>query len=378
MKKIRKLISSFSKLIERNVLMTKKEILIFNQTKIISRIALQLNTLHTKKDISFLILHHIITMEKSTYTGQETNIEAPFGGFYEDVIAKRNGTYVEPKFNKKSPQWYKNQKQGQIMMCEDSDANIGSNIYRAITGFKINQFFNFVALYKQDLSNNDELIGFDVPLIKGKTIDNHMQRYTPYSFIGTNKEAINPNKHLDASATKYYSNKYAMSSTILLYSLFDLKLPKSKEGKMILLLLDQGFKGYYPYKDKYGNERNYREQYINNLELLGLTELIDVLKTVTPSNFKKANELYIGKGKDTIQVDKNGKLYTHPDLLKFYNYASKELGYPIELPTGKFTKVQSFKKQFFEAKNGDPLKSKNIYSLAYTYRGHGVYSEIID
>lgn len=377
MKEIRKLISSFSQIIKRNVLMMKKEILIFNQTKIISRIVLQLNTLHMKKDISFLILYHIIIMKKSIYTGQETNIQLPFGGFYKDVIARRNGTYVEPKFNKKSPQWYKTQKQGQIMICEDADAVTGGSIYSSLTGFKINQFFNFVARYVKDLSNDNELIGFDVPLIKGKTIDNHMQRYTPFSFIGTNRDSINPNKHLDASGTRYYSNKYAMSSTILLYSLFDIPLPKSKEGKMILLWLDQGFKGYYSYY-KFGKLHDYRESYINNLDMLGLTELIDVLKAETPSSFDKANKLLVDNGKDTIHVDENGELYTHPDLLKFYNYASKELGYPIELPTGKFTKVQSFNKQFFETKNGDPLKSKNIYSLAYTYRRRGVYSEIID
>lgn len=377
MNEIRKLISSFSQIIERNVLKMKKEILIFNQTKIISRIVLQLNTLHMKKDISFLILYHIITMENSTYTGQESNIELPFGGFFKEVIAKRNGTWIDPRFSDKVNQWYKTQKQAQLMLCEDLDAIISACIYSTMTGFKINQFYNFETLYKQDLDNNDEVIGLDVALVKGKCIDNHVTRYSPYSFTKRNLEAINPNNYLKASGSRYYTSKFAMSTAIVLYSMLDLTLPKSDAGKMILLYIDQGFKGYYPYIDKNGNTRNYRKQYINNLEMLGLTGLIDVLKRYTDDDFKKLKKMIDNK-QDKIFVNSQGELQTRGDMAKYYDFISRSLGYPIALPSGKWTKVQSFNKQLFDTKDDDPLKTKNIFSLVYTYSGRGVYSEIID
>ncbi|MCD8500907.1 MAG: hypothetical protein LRY71_03535 [Bacillaceae bacterium] len=127
-----------------------------------------------------------------------------------------------------------------------------------------------------------------------------------------------------------YTSKYAMSTALLMWSYYDLPLPSSKEGKMMLLAIDSGFLGHY--------SDYFRRTHNNHLETLGFTPLIDLLNNTSKFEFESMQRYYKTKAK--IQLNNDGYLHTTLPLAELQGF----FGVSMELPKEKFLLRNEFKK----------------------------------
>ena len=181
--------------------------------------------------------------------------------------------------------------------------------------------------------------------------DNHVSRLNKDSYY--NKEMINPNLLAGVTAQNY-KDKYAGSTALLVWSVYNLPLPQSEEGKMILLCLDAMFRGYY---------RGFKEQQRKYLcDMFEYPELYELYNRHKSEDFSELMGKYNIDAK--VIVDKNGKLHTDADLKGI----SELLGIDIKLPSSHFLlKRNDFYVKKMDITSGQINKSNKIISLAFTY-----------
>lgn len=85
------------------------------------------------------------------------------------------------------------------------------------------------------------------------TFDNNVNRVNLSDY--TNPNAINSNILSDITNENYY-DKYLDSIALLIWSIYNIPLPETELGKMILLAIDTTFKGFYG-KDQYKRANKY-------------------------------------------------------------------------------------------------------------------------
>ncbi|WP_207637093.1 hypothetical protein [Desulfotomaculum nigrificans] len=217
---------------------------------------------------------------------------------------------------------------------------------------KITHFYNFKAIYTTD-EKAKNLIGVDIAFSNNfKVFDNHVTRIDKNDKV--NILSANLNAIYNISRENYYK-KYCGSTLLQIWSLYDVPLPKTEEGKMILLAIDSSFKGHYIEKFKK----------INNgwLEVLEFEELIDVLNRHTIDEFYSI--IYKYKLNKHIYINENGILETEIDLAQMQGLFS----FPIELPKEKFNLQKQFNTEakhiyYFQREK----EAKKIISLALIYR----------
>jgi len=147
----------------------------------------------------------------------------------------------------------------------------------------------------------------------------------------------------------------------MLYGIYNLPLPESEEGKMILLCSDSGYLGYYSKWNDIPTE---------HLRILGLYELVDVLKRHTKFEFEALISKY--KIKETIDIN-YGKLRSELPLESI----SRALEIELRLPEFEFK--DSLKLQ---RKRIDVMTSKNknectgIISMALCYKDKLNYTTV--
>lgn len=229
---------------------------------------------------------------------------------------------MDIKLKEKFPKWCSDYTQGKYTTCltDDFDSLLGCAIERYVKGNEINYFYDFKNLYKLDMSNNRKAIGIDMALHQGKSWDNHVTLIHKHDEV--NPETANLNAIYNIHRGNY-KQKYALSTVITMWGYYGLPLPQSKEGKMILLAIDSGFKGHYDYE--------FNPIHNQYLEHLGLTELVDTLNHTDYDDYRKIQDKYHLRAK--IELDENGYIHTSlptEQLEGFFNF-------PIHMPTGRFT-----------------------------------------
>ena len=75
-------------------------------------------------------------------------------------------------------------------------------------------------------------------------------------------------------------------STALLWSLYDLPLPSTEDGKLMLMAIDSSYLGYYDYKGRF------RETQCNWLEKMGMEEIIRLQERHTAIDFEEVKRRY--------------------------------------------------------------------------------------
>ena len=147
----------------------------------------------------------------------------------------------------KFPTWVNDPEHGKYNLCcsNDLDSLVSCALLRELKGYPINYFYDFRTLYKADREDNRKAIGVDMALASsGRCWDNHvtLARWDSKS----NPMAANPNNifNINAGNKTEYVKKYAMSTTLLIYSYYDIPLPKSTEAQKILLAIDTGHQGH--------------------------------------------------------------------------------------------------------------------------------------
>lgn len=257
------------------------------------------------------------------------------------------------------PQWIHQKQDSALIMTNDIDSIVSCAIGKAVFGYEVNQYYSFSKLYQKDLEDTRETIGVDLAIKTGKTYDNHLTKF--YGTSISNPESANINSILKVS-TENYTDKFAMSTAIMMWSLYDLPLPTSLEGKLILLAIDSGFKGHY--------DKRFNAVHTQYLELLGFTELVDILNEFDVSVFERITRK-LKEQDDRVYRRKTGELYTYLNL----DNTSKHLGIRLEIPSGQFSIVQEFTNERFSTSDThDLMKNNNVFSYALTHRNKGMVS----
>lgn len=282
---------------------------------------------------------------------------------------------MKEEYKERLPQWYKDTKNYDLILTDDIDSLLSCAILQKVKGWDIEYCMLFKLDKEQSLdymgktSNaTNEVIGVDLALQNGKTFDNHVSRLGELDQV--NEECINLNFIKDVTRKNYFK-KYNLSTVLLLWGLYDLPIPESEEGKMILLAIDGTFSSHF---SKYQNDRDMNRFYM--CEVLGLEELYQCQLRHKQYEFDDIKKKY--KLNNKIRVHK-GKLQTDIDLLGI-NLELIDTDIWCELPKKAFQLHKVFRDiQMPLSYNTTKLSdiTKNPYSVALTGRDFICYSEEI-
>ncbi len=295
-------------------------------------------------------------------------------------------TLLKERYKKFVPDWVYN-KEGKydLLLTDDLDSLMGCAILKSVMGWDIQQ----VMLFKADRNKNidylgktskatNEVIGIDIALQQGKCFDNHCSRLQLSDH--TNKECVNPNIWDDVTRQNYF-DKYNSSTALLLWSIYDIPVPESEDGKMILLAIDGTYQSFYHANSKY-NSMN--KHYL--CDVLGLEELYECQKRHRKSDFEEIKRKYrmTTNGKDTKIECHKGILSTNLDLDGINVAVGLDNKIVCELPKDKFSlsakfidKQVSLSKTNRNCENLDDITSKS-FSVALTGRDFLCCSEEIE
>ena len=257
---------------------------------------------------------------------------------------------MNEQLKEKFPKWCFDNEQYSTVLTDDLDSLIGCAIEQKINDNRINYFYDFNTIFIADRLNKNKLLGIDLALTKGKCWDNHVTRLKKDNKV--NVQSANINAIINVSGDNYY-DKYCGSTALVVWSFYDLPLPTTKLGKMLLLCVDSGFLGHY-------NSR-YRKVHNEFLRMLGYDELINLLNETDISEFEQLQKEY--KTKNKIKLDENGYLHTYLPLLML----SDALELQLELPKQQFSiqfKYKSHQGHITDDDSGD--LRKNVVSFALT------------
>lgn len=282
---------------------------------------------------------------------------------------------MKAEYKEKLPQWYTSEEQFDLILTDDIDSLLSCAILQKVKGWNI----EYVMLFKVDKNKNydymgktsnatKEVVGVDLALHKGKCFDNHLSKLGEFDPV--NKECINPNLLGNISRENYFK-KYNLSTVLLLWGLYDLPIPESEEGKMILLTIDSS---YYSHFSRYKNDREMNRFYM--CDVLGLNELYECQLRHKQYEFKDIEKKYKLKNKITAS---KGTLSTDIDLLGI-NHEIMDTKISCELPNVKFKKHKIFRDvqmniSYKTTKLTDIVE--NPYSVALTGKDFLCYSEEI-
>lgn len=224
-----------------------------------------------------------------------------------------------------------------LTLTNDLDSLISCSLLNHLFGLEVNYFYSFSKISRLDQSDQRQSIGVDCALKQGVCFDNHVTMLESASYINPLSANINA---IEGVNRNRYTDKFAMSTLIQLWSLYGLPLPCTLEGKMILLCIDVGFKGFY--------DERFKSIFLSYLEQLEMMELVKVLEVHTRDqmyDFMLKHELDSG-----IILKKSGELslYTtgnNPNSFLYeldLDWIGKHLGFSIELPQGVFDVVERF------------------------------------
>ena len=235
------------------------------------------------------------------------------------------------------PTWYKDtENKYHTILTDDIDSLLSCTILKEVMGWEIKEVFLLrqVANYSDipiDVSAKTknatvtEEIGVDFAKYQGKCFDNHITRFSDKDY--KNEESINPNLMEDVTK-KNYTEKYAGSTVLLLWSLYGLSKDMTDEAMMLLLTIDSSFLGYYD--DRY---RPYIKHYL--VDVLDLPEFYNCIERHTQEDFRRIRNKYHLSGKIRLE---NGYLKTNIDIDKINDVLLWETAevFEIELPKEEF------------------------------------------
>ncbi|MBS3679944.1 hypothetical protein KGF86_06945 [Ornithinibacillus massiliensis] len=268
---------------------------------------------------------------------------------------------MDKELKDKFPTWCFEHNPLAVTLTDDIDSLIGCMVEQKAKGNKINYFYTFESVYIMDKNVRKPTLGIDLAFTNGRCWDNHVTRLNQGNKV--NKQSANINSILNISGDNYF-DKYCMSTAIMMWSFYDLPLPASREGKMILLAIDSGFLGHY--------DNRFKQVHNTYLEMLGFEELIDILNNTTQKEYELVQEKY--RMSEKITIDDNGYLQTKLPL----SLLSKVLDIKLELPKQPFTLHKQFK-NVGRRVQGDEVGElgKNIISFALTRKKYYKYTVAI-
>ena len=262
----------------------------------------------------------------------------------------------------KLPKWYKNDSESDLVLSDDLDSLITVNVLQKVKkNWSVKYFYDFKGVYispeiyfKEYKAQNR--IWCDVSVVNGeRCFDNHVNRLNSNDYINPN--AINPNLITNVT-NRNYTDKYCGSSALLAWSIYNLPLPKSEEGKMLLLAIDSTFLGYY--SDKFRSRNRF---YL--CDVLGLEELYAVEQRHSKQDFFNIIDKYEIKQKISYN-NENKQLETDLD----YRTIGRVLEMDLDFPETKFEVWRILKTCQGDVSNFNNIRdlNKRLVTIAFTRR----------
>lgn len=265
----------------------------------------------------------------------------------------------------KFPRWVEEDNGNDYQLCasDDIDSWLSVKVLERHKGYRVNYFYSFDKFYVMDTESQKQAIGVDIALMKGKCWDNHITMLSSRDSV--NEQSANLNAIFKINRANY-TEKYAGSTLLQIWSYYGIPLPDTDEGKMILLAIDSTYKGNYISK--------FKETQNAYLKMLGMEALIVVQEKYSQMDFQRITSKY--RLNQKIQVNETGQLETDIDL----EAIGEILGYNLRLPKKVLTLKKSFKSGRVNmiGKNYPTSRRihKNIFSLAVTSQNNVSYSTL--
>lgn len=271
-------------------------------------------------------------------------------------------------YKERIPKWYLNNTQMDLVLSDDIDSLASCMLLNEIKeDWKIRYFYDFNNCYSSPKIQEDgehERCWVDVAILEEKAFDNHVSRVD--IFDKYNIDIINPNL-LSGATNETYAMKYAGSTLLLLWSLYNRPLPTTEEGKMLLLCIDSAFKGHY--SDRFTDTNKF---YL--CDVFGLDELHNVMKRHEISEFYNLINKY--KLDSKIWIDENGNLNTDMDLEGIGNLLGLSLCLDENTTFDLWKELEVVEDKIPVWVTDTRQISKNIFTLAFTYQNAVRYSKI--
>lgn len=275
---------------------------------------------------------------------------------------------MKEKYLSKVPEWYKSNEKFDLVLSDDLDSLATVTVVQSVhPNWNVEYFYDFDNIYvspdvyfKENKSHTR--VWCDVAFCRNEmAFDNHISRKDIDDHV--NPRCINPNILADVS-NYGYTNKYAGSTALLVWSLYNIPLPKTEEGKMILLCIDSTFKGFYSSKFK---ERNR----FFLCDVLDLPELYEVEKRHDIKEFYQLMNKY-GLSQKIRYNSETKQIETKLDVAKI----SEMLGIELSLPTKSYDHWRSFEQRTVNMSGIPSIKKldKYLMTLAFTYQNVAKYS----
>lgn len=248
-----------------------------------------------------------------------------------------------------------------LIFGTDSDNSISCNLLEDITGgkWKPNYYFDFENMYGSKYTGN-KIIGVDMAFIKNfRTFDNHLSQQ--FNSSKYNPNCFNMNLYKGITADKSYCKKFPFSTLMLIMGYYDIPLPETQIGKEIILAVDSSFKGHYT------SNSFFKNIHTEWLELMGFSELYDILEQRSMSYFYELQEEFNLNSK--IIMNNDGYLETNIDLKAIQPY----LDWKLYIPDQQFELIKECKLGHINDINKERLPD-NVISLAYTSKNRASFT----
>lgn len=274
---------------------------------------------------------------------------------------------MKENYLQKVPEWYRDFTKYDIVLSDDIDGIVSTSALKFAKNWNVEYFYDFETLYiadeiyfKENKSHTRVWCDVSIVVQDEKTFDNHINRVNLNDY--TNPNAINPNILSDITNENYY-DKYLGSSALVIWSLYNIPLPESELGKMILLAIDTTFKGFYG-KDQY---KRANKHFL--CDVLGLEKLYEVLKRHTSTEFYQLIGKYNLSAK--TELNEEGYLKSNLDM----KLLSDVLGIPIRLPVKRMTEWRTLENKFSTFYSLKTIKDiPRLVTIAFTGQNKGCYS----
>ncbi|MFJ8263314.1 hypothetical protein ACIQ4I_15395 [Rummeliibacillus sp. NPDC094406] len=265
-------------------------------------------------------------------------------------------------YKDKAPKWTNeiNEKRD-LIFGTDSDNSISCNLLEDITSgkWKPNYYFDFENLYGIENTGNKS-IGVDMAFRKNfPCFDNHLSQQ--YNNSEYNPNCFNLNLYKGITADKSYHKKFPFSTLMLIMAYYDIPLPKTQLGKEIILAVDSSFKGHY------ASNSFFKNIHTEWLELMGFSELYDILEQRSKSYFSGLQEEFLLNEK--IHINENGYLETNIDVKAIQPY----LDWKLYIPDQQFELYKECKLGYINDIKKERLPD-NVISLAYTSKDRASFT----
>lgn len=220
------------------------------------------------------------------------------------------------------PTWTHEKQDRDLIMTHDLDSVLACTILNDQEGYEINAYASFhegVGLI--DNKRGKKLIGVDMAMTGEKLCwDNHVTGLDSNSHFNPNSANLNTIFKIHAQTGGTYCKKMAFSTSLQVWAFYNLELPKSDEGKMLLLSIDSAYMGFY--------SDYFKPTWIKWMKTLGLDELIEFCERHKEWEFKDFKKKY------TENLKFNNGYVTYDEHSR--KFVEELLGIELYIPSEEF------------------------------------------